>query len=104
MQSLDEYQFAQAYDKLVRLCLRDYPSATIYPIIGDCLRDFPTYAQVIKDVADHYSLHYVEINFGDRRSALTYQRTGTSDVNVHPNKAGMTEMATQAWNQLSAWI
>ncbi len=101
--SLDEYQFAQAYDKLVRLCQRDYPSAQIILMIGDCLRDFPTYAQVIKDVAQHYDLHTITIDFGDRRSALTYQRTGTSDVNVHPNKAGMTEMANQAWAQMSAW-
>ncbi|MCR4565870.1 MAG: hypothetical protein K5651_07260 [Bacteroidales bacterium] len=101
--SLDEYQFAQAYDKLVRLCQRDYPSAQIILMIGDCLRDFPTYAQVIKDVAQHYDLHTITIDFGDRRSSLTYQRTGTSDVNVHPNKAGMTEMANQAWAQMSAW-
>lgn len=103
LQSLDEYQFAQAYDKLVRLCQRDYPSAQIILMIGDCLRDFPTYAQVIKDVAQHYDLHTITIDFGDRRSSLTYQRTGTSDVNVHPNKAGMTEMANQAWAQMSAW-
>ena len=101
---LDDCQFAQAYDKLVRLLRRDHPDAGIVLMIGDCLRDYPAYAQVIKDLAEHYQLHTVEIDFGTRRSSLTYQRTGTSDVNVHPNIAGMKEMAEQAWAQMSAWL
>ncbi len=99
LDQLDTYQFAQAYDKLIRLLKRDYPSAKIFLIIGDCLRDFPTYTKVITDLAAHYNLKTAQITFADR-TTMTYQRTGTSDVNVHPNKAGMKEMADQIWNQL----
>jgi hypothetical protein len=44
-------------------------------------------------------LKTAQITFADR-TTMTYQRTGTSDVNVHPNIAGMKEMANQIWNQL----
>ncbi|MBQ1208863.1 MAG: hypothetical protein IIX64_00100 [Bacteroidales bacterium] len=99
LEELDTYQFAQAYDKLIRLLQREYPSAKIFLIIGDCLRDFPTYTKVITDLAAHYNLKTAQITFADR-TTMTYQRTGTSDVNVHPNIAGMKEMANQIWNQL----
>jgi lysophospholipase L1-like esterase len=99
LEELDTYQFAQAYDKLIRLLQREYPSAKIFLILGDCLRDFPTYTKVITDLAAHYNLKTAQITFADR-TTMTYQRTGTSDVNVHPNIAGMKEMANQIWNQL----
>lgn len=92
--ALDEFQFAQAYDKLIRLMKARYPSAQICCIIGDNVMDASKteYAQVIRDVCDHYDLPYAEVVFSDR-AALTYD-------NVHPNVDGMEEMAGQIWNAL----
>lgn len=88
---LDEYQFAQAYDKLIRLLKAKYPKAQIACIIGDCVMDaqYTAYAQVIRDVCDHYELPYAQVVFANR-AAVTYD-------NVHPNVEGMQEMAGQIW-------
>ena len=88
---LDEFQFAQAYDKLIRLLKLTYPNAQIACIIGDCVMDaqYTSYAQVIRDVCDHYELPYAEVVFANR-AAVTYD-------NVHPNVEGMQEMADQIW-------
>lgn len=92
--NLDEYQFAQAYDKLIRLTKAKYPSAKIACIIGDNVMDAANtaYAQVIRDVCEHYDLPYAQVVFPDR-AAMTYD-------NVHPNVDGMEEMASQIWNAL----
>lgn len=92
--NLDEYQFAQAYDKLIRLMKAKYPNAQIACIIGDAVMDaqYASYAQVIRDVCDHYNLPYAEVTFANR-SASTYD-------NVHPNVEGMQDMADQIWNAL----
>jgi lysophospholipase L1-like esterase len=92
--NLDEFQFAQAYDKLIRLLKTTYPNAQIACVIGDNVMDaqYSTYAQVIRDVCDHYSLPYAEVVFADR-AASTYD-------NVHPNPSGMADMADQIWNAL----
>ncbi|MCR5408005.1 MAG: alpha/beta hydrolase fold domain-containing protein [Bacteroidales bacterium] len=93
--ALDEFQFAQAYDKLIRLLKTTYPSADIACVIGDNVMDASKaeYAQVIRDVCTHYDLPYAEVVFADRAS-LTYD-------NVHPNIDGMQEMANQVWNALA---
>ena len=92
--NLDEFQFAQAYDKLIRLMKAKYPSAQIACIIGDNVMDqaYTAYAQVIRDVCEHYDLPYAQVVFADR-AAMTYD-------NVHPNVNGMEEMANQIWNAL----
>lgn len=91
---LDVHQFAQAYDKLIRLLQEKYPSAKIGCIIGDCVTDpyLNRYAQVIRDVCAHYELPCAEVVFLDR-AASTYD-------NVHPNPAGMADMATQIYHLL----
>lgn len=96
--NLDEYQFAQAYDKLIRLMKARYPQAQIACIIGDNVMDptYTAYAQVIRDVCEHYDLPYAEVVFSDR-SSLTYD-------SVHPNVDGMEEMADQIWNALKPAI
>ena len=93
-EALDTYQFAQAYDKLIRLMKACYPKAKIGCIIGDNVMDQANtaYAQVIRDVCTHYNLPYAEVVFADR-AASTYD-------SVHPNPAGMTEMANQIYTQL----
>lgn len=94
--ALDTYQFAQAYDKLIRLLKERYPSSAIGCIIGDNVMD-PSkteYAQVIRDVCSHYNLPYAEVVFADR-AASTYD-------NVHPNPSGMADMANQIYNQLKS--
>lgn len=95
---LDTYQFAQAYDKLVRLMKKRYPSVQICCIIGDNVMDASKaeYAQVIRDVCAHYDLPYAEVVFSDR-ATLTYD-------NVHPNIEGMADMATQVYNQLKDYL
>ena len=95
---LDTYQFAQAYDKLIRLMKEKYPKAKIFCIIGDCVMDiqYKEYAQVIRDVCNHYNVKYAEVKFANR-SASTYD-------NVHPNVAGMKEMADQIWEQVKSHI
>ena len=95
---LDTYQFAQAYDKLIRLLEGKYPDAKIFCIIGDCVMDsqYSAYAQVIRDVCNHYNIHYAEVVFADR-SASTYD-------SVHPNVAGMKEMADQIWEQVKSYL
>lgn len=92
--ALDTYQFAQAYDKLIRLIQAKYPSAKIACIIGDNVMDSSktAYAQVIRDVCNHYDLPYAEVVFADR-TASTYDK-------VHPNVAGMADMANQIYTQL----
>lgn len=57
---------------------------------------YTAYAQVIRDVCDHYKIHYAEVVFADR-AASTYD-------NVHPNVAGMKEMADQIWEQVKSYI
>lgn len=95
---LDTYQFAQAYDKLIRLMKEKYPKAKIVCIIGDCVMDaqYTGYAQVIRDVCNHYNVKYAEVKFADR-AASTYD-------SVHPNVAGMKEMADQIWEQVKSYI
>ena len=95
---LDTYQFAQAYDKLIRLLEGKYPDAKIFCIIGDCVMDsqYSAYAQVIRDVCNHYEIHYAEVVFADR-AASTYD-------SVHPNVAGMNEMADQIWEQVKSYL
>ena len=95
---LDTYQFAQAYDKLIRLMKEKYPKAKIFCIIGDCVLDnqYKEYAQVIRDVCNHHNVKYAEVKFASR-SASTYD-------NVHPNVAGMKEMADQIWEQVKSHI
>ena len=95
---LDTYQFAQAYDKLVRLLMEKYPKAKIFCIIGDCVMDnqYTDYAQVIRDVCGYYNIRYAEVKFSDR-TANTYDQ-------VHPNVAGMKEMAEQIWDQVKSYI
>ena len=96
--NLDTYQFAQAYDKLIRLTKGKYPKAKIVCIIGDCVMDskYSAYAQVIRDVCNHYSIKYAEVVFADR-AASTYD-------SVHPNVAGMKEMADQIWDQVKSYM
>lgn len=93
-EALDTYQFAQAYDKLIRLLRETYPAAQICCIIGDNVMDASktAYAQVIRDVCKHYGLPYAEVVFADR-AASTYD-------NVHPNVSGMADMAGQIYTQL----
>ena len=95
---LDTYQFAQAYDKLIRLMKAKYPKAKIFCIIGDNVMDskYTAYAQVIRDVCKQYGVQYAEVVFADR-AASTYD-------NVHPNVAGMAEMANQIWDQVKSYI
>jgi lysophospholipase L1-like esterase len=95
---LDTYQFAQAYDKLIRLIRAKYPKAKVFCIIGDNVMDAgkTAYAKVIRDVCNQYGLHYAEVVFSDRASS-TYD-------NVHPNVAGMTDMANQIWNQVKNYL
>ena len=95
---LDTYQFAQAYDKLIRLMKAKYPKAKIFCIIGDNVMDskYTAYAQVIRDVCKQYGLQYAEVVFADR--------AGSTYDNVHPNVAGMAEMANQIWNQVKSYI
>ncbi len=97
-EALDTYQFAQAYDKLIRLIRAKYPSAQVCCIIGDNVMDASktAYAQVIRDVCGHYGLPYAEVVFADR-AASTYDK-------VHPNVAGMADMATQIWNALRSYL
>lgn len=92
LEELDEYQFAQAYDKLIRLIRRDYPKAKIMLIIGDAMQDYPKYYNLVIELATHYNLPYASVRFADR-NASTYDR-------VHPNAKGMQEMADQIWEQL----
>ena len=96
--ALDEYQFAQAYDKLIRLMKQKYPKAQIVCVIGDCVMDaqYSAYAQVIRDVCDHYGLEYAQVTFADR-SASTYD-------SVHPNPSGMTQMADQIWDAVGSSV
>ena len=96
--NLDTYQFAQAYDKLIRLMKAKYPKAKIVCIIGDNVMDASktAYAQVIRDVANHYDVKYAEVVFADR--------AGSTYDNVHPNVAGMAEMANQIWEQVKNYI
>ena len=95
---LDTYQFAQAYDKLIRLLRQKYPSAKICCVIGDAVMDvsYTDYAQVIRDVCSHYSLPYAEVVFADR-AASTYD-------SVHPNVEGMADMAEQVWDALQPYL
>ena len=97
-EDLDTYQFAQAYDKLIRLMQAKYPNTKIFCIIGDNVMDsqYTAYAQVIRDVCNHYNIHYAEVVFADR-AASTYD-------DVHPNVAGMKEMADQIWEQVKSYI
>ena len=57
---------------------------------------YTAYAKIIRDVANHYEIKYAEVVFADR-AASTYD-------NVHPNVAGMTEMANQIWNQVKDYV
>lgn len=97
-EGLDTYQFAQAYDKLVRLLRKHYPSAEICCVIGDNVMDASKseYARVICDVCAHYGIPYAEVVFADRASS-TYD-------NVHPNVAGMADMAAQVYGQLKDYL
>lgn len=92
LEELDEYQFAQAYDKLIRLIRRDYPKAKIMIIIGDAMQSYPKYRDVAIELASHYNLPYAMVMFADR-NASTYD-------GVHPNAKGMQEMADQIWEWL----
>lgn len=92
LEELDEYQFAQAYDKLIRLIRRDYPKAKIMLIIGDAMQDYPRYRDIVMQLATHYNLPYAMVIFPNR-TASTYDK-------VHPNAKGMQEMADQIWEQL----
>ena len=97
-EDLDTYQFAQAYDKLIRLIRAKYPKAKVFCIIGDNVMDAgkTAYAKVIRDVCNQYGLHYAEVVFADR-TASTYDK-------VHPNVAGMKDMANQIWNQVKNYL
>ena len=97
-EDLDTYQFAQAYDKLIRLIRAKYPKAKVFCIIGDNVMDAgkTAYAKVIRDVCNQCGLHYAEVVFSDRASS-TYD-------NVHPNVAGMKDMANQIWNQVKNYL
>ena len=97
-EDLDTYQFAQAYDKLIRLLKEKYPEAQICCVIGDAVMDasYSDYAKVIRDVCVHYELPYAEVVFADRAS-LTYD-------NVHPNVEGMADMAEQIWDALQPYL
>lgn len=92
LEELDEYQFAQAYDKLIRLIRRDYPKAKIMIIIGDAMQSYPRYRDAAIELASHYNLPYAMVMFANR-NASTYD-------GVHPNAKGMQEMADQIWEQL----
>ena len=92
LEELNEYQFAQAYDKLIRLISRDYPKAKIMLIIGDAMQDYARYRDVVMQLATHYNLPYAMVIFPNR-TASTYDK-------VHPNAKGMQEMADQIWEQL----
>ncbi len=103
--ALDGYQFAQAYDKLIRLLKQRWPSVKIACIITDYLNRKPTYAKVVKDVAAHYSLPCAIVDYGTKCAEYTEDDNGdgTSDL-LHPNAAGMTEMANQIWAQIGSQL
>ena len=75
-----------------------WQTGKIFCIIGDNVMDskYTAYAQVIRDVCKQYGLQYAEVVFADR--------AGSTYDNVHPNVAGMAEMADQIWNQVKSYI
>lgn len=99
---LDTYQFAQAYDKLIRLIGIRYPSAKIFPIIAPCMAantkngDFSAYGKIVKDICEHYGLHYAELIWD-------YNTYAPAD-GVHPNAAGHTKMAEEIFRQIKDYL
>ena len=99
---LDTYQFAQAYDKLIRLLKEKYPKAKVVAIISDRVRkyvstdDKSAYEKIIEEVCQHHNIPYAKVVLANR-TTLTYDWT-------HPNVAGMTEMAEQIWSQLKSHL
>lgn len=100
--ALDTYQFAQAYDKLIRLLKGKYPSATICCIMGDRFFDgfSSDYTPVVRELCAHYSLPCAEVDYGEKRSACRY----SNGSNVHPTPEGMSEMADQIYSQIGAYL
>lgn len=98
--ALDTYQFAQAYDKLIRLLKAKYPSATICCIMGDRYFDGTSadHAPVVREICTHYGIPYAEVDYGADRATCRY----SNGTNVHPTPEGMTFMADAAWNQLQS--
>ena len=99
---LDTYQFAQAYDKLIRLLKEKYPKAKVVAIISDRVRKYSSaddksaYEKIMEEVCLHHNIPCAKVVLANR-SSLTYDWT-------HPNVAGMTEMADQIWNQLKSHL
>lgn len=96
------YQFAQAYDKLIRLLKEKYPKAKVVAIISDRVRKYSSaddksaYEKIMEEVCHHHNIPCAKVVLANR-SSLTYDWT-------HPNVAGMTEMADQIWNQLKSHL
>ena len=97
-EDLDTYQFAQAYDKLIRLMMARYPSATVCCILGDRYFDGTSadHAPIVREICNHYGIRYAEVDYGADRPTCRY----SNGTNVHPTPAGMTAMADAVWNQL----
>ena len=104
-EDLDTYQFAQAYDKLIRLITARYPSATVLVVMGDRYFDgaksngAPA-AEIVREICSHYSIPYAEVDYGANRSTCRYE----DGTNVHPTPDGMTAMANMVWDQLQAYL
>ncbi|MBR4775163.1 MAG: hypothetical protein IK008_03605 [Bacteroidales bacterium] len=99
---LDTYQFAQAYDKLIRLVKARYPNARIVCVIGDRYFDGvkangQPAADIVREICDHYDVLYAEVNYGEQRSTCRY----SDGANVHPTPAGMSFMADAVWNVIT---
>ena len=100
-EQLDTYQFAQAYDKLIRLVRERYPSALVLCILGDRYFDGmktsgAAATAIVHEICTHYGVPYAEVNFGDQRSTCRYQ----NGSNVHPTPEGMSFMADAVWQVL----
>lgn len=102
---LDTYQFAQAYDKLIRLVKARYPKARIVCVLGDRYFDgvkangLPA-AAIVREICQHYGILYAEVDYGANRSTCRY----SDGTNVHPTPEGMTEMANQVWDAVQPYL
>lgn len=99
-EDLDTYQFAQAYDKLVRLLKAKYPSAIICCVMGDRFFDSTStaHAPVVREICSHYGVLCAEVDYGAERATCRY----SNGTNVHPTPEGMTFMADAVWNVLQS--
>ena len=86
---LSEDNFCEAYIKGIKALMVNYPNAEIYCL--SLIKNGGAYTAAIKDIANHYNLHYIECSGYEPES----------DDSLHPGAVGMDFIANKLSNHFT---